>query len=117
MFTNLTPHTVNIHTGGVVLTLPPTGKSLRVAANPVAVGEHDGVTIFDVEYGELEMVDNATKEVTTGLPPVVDGTLYIVAGQCTDKIRAVGRKDFVSPGDLIRDDKGQPCGCKGVKRI
>jgi hypothetical protein len=116
-FINLTPHTVNCHEGNEVHNFPPTGKSLRVSGTPVPVGSHEGITIFGVEYGDLEMVDNATKDVSHDIPPVVSGTVYIVAGACADKITAMGRKDFVSPGDLLRDDKGQPIGCKGFKRI
>lgn len=119
MLVNMTPHTVNIHNAqGDVITLPPSTQSVRVKADLVKVEEHDGIDIYAVQYGDLEMVDNATKIATPGLPPATDGVLYIVAGMCTDKIRATtDRKDFVSPGDLIRDDKGQPVGCKGVKRI
>ena len=117
-YVNLTPHTINCHEGKEVHNFPPTGKSLRVSGKPVPVGTHDGITIYGVEYGELEMANNSDpNDVSHDIPPVVDGTVYIVAGACADKITAMGRKDFVSPGDLLRNEAGQPIGCKGFKRI
>lgn len=116
-FTNLTPHTLNIHEGNNVVTLPPNGKSLRVDGKPTPVGTHGGVTLYRTTWGELEMVDNATKEVTVGLPPVVEGTIYIVSAACADKLKAAGRTDFASPGVMVRDDKGVVIGCKGINLI
>ena len=118
MFVNLTPHAIKIHGGPDVVTLAASGRSLRVAQEwerqPV-VPSHDGVPLYRPLFGDVELVDNATKEVVGGLPPVIDGTLYIVSGQTLDAVKAAGRYDFAAPGELIRDGNGQPIGCNGLR--
>lgn len=46
------------------------------------------------------------------LPPVVEGTIYVVSRMvitaCPD------RRDFVSPGPLLRNEAGQPIGAIGL---
>ena len=86
-YVNLTPHTINV-VGRVSLTIPPSGNSLRVAqemipVHPSEVGGDQGIDFYRAKYGEVELINNATKDVVPGgLPPVVDDTLYIVSGQC-----------------------------------
>lgn len=119
VFINLTPHTINI-VGKSATTVAPSGQSLRVSQEMIPVhlanvGGGEGVDFYRAKYGPLEMIDNTTKQVvSTELPPLVDDNVYIVSGQCLDALKGV-RADFAAPGELVRDDKGQPIGCKGLK--
>jgi len=98
------------------LTLYPAGGcSLRVAQTFEPVGVLDGVALYQARYGAVETVDNATKAVLGGLPPVVEGTTYVVSGQALEAVKGMGRSDFAAPGELVRNDAGQPVGCKGLK--
>lgn len=118
-FVNLTEHTINV-VGKNATAVEPSGKSLRVSqemtpVHPAEVGGDDTVEFYRAKYGPLEMIDNATKQVVSKeLPPATDDTVYIVSGQCLDALKGV-RADFAAPGQLIRDENGQPVGCKGLK--
>ena len=114
-FVNMTPHALNVCGGAETLTLTPSGQSLRVAQTFEPVGVLDGVTLYRARYGSVETVDNATKAVIGGLPPVVEGTTYVVSGQALEAVKGMGRADFAAPGELVRDEKGQPIGCRGLK--
>ena len=114
-FVNMTPHSLTVLNGGEVLTLAPSGQSVRVGSSFEPVGVLDGVNLFRAVYGNVETVDNATKAVVGGLPPVVEGTVYVVSGQALEAVKASGRSDFAAPGELVRDEKGQPVGCNGLK--
>ena len=121
-FVNMTPHALNVcrFTGNgdnpdETLTLTPSGQSLRVAQSFEPVGVLDGVTLYRARYGSVETVDNATKAVIGGLPPVVEGTTYVVSGQSLEAVKGLGRSDFAAPGELVRNDAGQPVGCNGLK--
>lgn len=112
-FVNLTPHAINIM-GDISVTVGPSGQSLRIATSMEPVGNHDGVTLYRAKYGAVELVDNDTKAVDpNGLPAVQDGVMYIVSGLVLDALK--DRPDVAAPGELVRDDKGQPVGCKGLK--
>ena len=123
MFVNMTPHVLNVLTGNgnknvsdrSTLTLPPSGQSVRVAQSFKPVGVMNDVTLYQAAYGAVETIDNATKEVMGGLPEMVEGTVYVVSGQALEAVKALGRVDFAAPGELVRDDNGQPVGCNGLK--
>lgn len=104
MFINLTPHPINIHNadGDLVTTVAPSGTVARVSQSDTVVDTVDGVDILAVTYGDLD-----------GLPDPVDGTMYIVSGMVR---AATDRADVLSPGPLIRNDAGQPIGCRGLVR-
>jgi hypothetical protein len=117
-FVNMTPHALNVFNSdnpGEVLSLPPSGQSVRVAQTFQQVGMMDNVNVYRAVYGAVETIDNATKAVVGGLPEPVEGTTYIVSGQALEAVKASGRSDFAAPGELVRDDKGQPVGCNGLK--
>jgi len=119
-FVNMTPHALNVFTGnadnpGEVLTLPPSGNSVRVAQTFQPAGVMGGVSLYQAVYGNVETIDNATKAVVGGLPQPVDGTVYVVSGQALEAVKASGRSDFAAPGELVRDANGQPVGCNGLK--
>jgi len=119
-YVNLTPHTINV-VGRDSLTIPPSGNSLRVAqemipVHPSEVGGDQGIDFYRAKYGEVELINNATKDVVPGgLPPVFShDLLYIVSGQCLEALKGV-RFDFAAPGELVRDAEGKPIGCKGLR--
>jgi len=104
---NLTPHTLNIITEGGTVTIPPSGKVVRVAT---AVTElplvfFNGVEILLKEtlFGEVE-----------GLPEPAADTILIVSALV--RAAAPEREDLFSPGDLVRDEKGNVIGCGSLTR-
>lgn len=97
---NLTPHTINEVTTGT--SYPPSGQVARVAQVTVKAGEHDGVPMYKSTFGKVE-----------GLPEPEEGTIYIVSAMALNGV--VGRDDVVSPGNLERDENGQPVGCVGFR--
>jgi hypothetical protein len=120
-FINLTPHTIHIM-GNIAVSVGPSGQSLRVSQEMNLVHSENGIDFYRANYGSLELVDNDTKKVVSQVPPPVkDNTIYIVSGQCLEAIKGLSglngspRTDFAAPGELVRDDKGQPVGCKGLK--
>jgi hypothetical protein len=104
MFTNLTPHALNVRKAdGTFLELPPSGTVARRSVERVVVGEIDGITVYASKFGPL-----------VGLPEPTDGTVYIVsalaAQACAD------RTDVLVPGEAIRDEAGRVIGCNGLVR-
>lgn len=105
---NLTPHTLNIYNehNELVLVLPPSGSVARIAMRRTLIGREGDVPLYTTEYGEL-----------TGLPDVVSrDKIYVVSAMARDAARSdfdPGMR-FASPGDLIRNDEGQPIGCVGL---
>ena len=106
---NLTPHTLNIFdaAGEVELTqiAPTSGEIARVSVEYVRAGELSGLPAFRASYGDV-----------TGLPEPADGVAYIVSGLVAAAPGVAGREDVFAPGELVRDAKGRPIGCKGLKR-
>jgi len=131
---NLTAHDINIHTPEGVFRLPPSGKVARVVeytaeAAPIGIvraGCHgecggcgqqvlDGEECLCAELGvpwSIPTVRTTTGEVT-GLPAPQRGKVFIVSGMVAS---AAPREDVMSPGGLVRDESGRPCGCKGLSR-
>ena len=106
---NLTPHTVNVcdENGSAMRSIEPSGKVLRLPTRAYAAGELDGIPLVRLSYEEPE-----------DLPPVEDGTIYIVSSLMLEPLAAMGRRDFVapdtSPGSVVRDEGGR---ITGVKRF
>lgn len=46
-----------------------------------------------------------------GLPEPEAGTVLIASAMVADAVR---RPDVMSPGELVRNEAGQPIGCKGL---
>jgi hypothetical protein len=80
--------------------VPPSGKVARVATRRVPGPSVDGIDTFAVEFGEVE-----------DLPAPAADTVYVVSGMVAARIN---RTDVFAPGELVRDEKGQPCGCRGL---
>ena len=100
-FVNLTPHTINLTGGEKPVTVPPSGAVARVAVTREDTGLVYGIPTFLTTYGEVE-----------GLPVPEAGTIFIVSALV--KQRVPGRSEVFSPGELVRDNKGQPIGCLGL---
>lgn len=101
-FINLTPHTLNVHANGDVVSIAPSGEIARVSSVSVEAGSIDGIPTVRTELGEV-----------TGLPKPQEGVFLIVSGMVAS---AAPRSDVLSPGDLVRDENGRPIGCRGLRR-
>ena len=106
-FVNLTPHELNVHIGSRVESHAPSGEVARVEVFETPAGEVGGIPVVLVEYGEVE-----------GLPSPKEGVAYIVSGMVESAVRLATpeRRDVYSPGALVRNEAGQPQGCKGLKQ-
>ena len=102
-FINLTPHSINVLdlNGDLVITLEPSGVVARCAATTTAVDTVNGVVLNRTTFG-----------VVTGLPDQQDGVLLVVS--MLVRAACPNRSDLSSPGELVRDQVGQPIGCKGL---
>jgi hypothetical protein len=67
----------------------------------VLVGEHDGLPLYQAEFGEVE-----------GLPEPAEGVLYVVSMLVRQAVPE--RTDVASPGELVRDEQGRVIGCRGL---
>lgn len=101
-FVNLTPHEIMETTTG--LRFPSSGLLARVSVEYMKNGEINGIPLFEAQYGEVE-----------GLPEPKRGTVYIVSSLVLDAVKGK-RDDIVAPGELVRNEEGQPIGCLGFKR-
>lgn len=98
---NLTPHVVEIHTSEGIHVFPSEGVA-RVSTIEKCVQMLDGqIPLMRAEFGEVE-----------GLPEAESNVLLIVSGIVRSALP--NRADLVSPGELIRDDKGRVKGCKSL---
>lgn len=119
---NLTSHKINILRAGLagheeVLAVEPSGLVARLAvqrkevdnitiANDKVVGSPldglGGIAFYKSVFGE-----------PSDLPPSKPDTIYIVSSLFRS---GFDRDDLWVPGELIRDEKGQPIGCLGLSR-
>lgn len=104
---NLTPHTLNVCNaeGDPLAEFPPSGKTARIDVQYRQTGrlnlDETDVPVFEAEYGDIE-----------GLPAPEEGVVFVVSGMVKAQ---TDREDVFSPGELIRDEDGNPKGCKGLK--
>lgn len=99
-FKNLTSHSICEVTTGQ--TIPPSGVVARVKSSTIKVGEHASAPIYTSTFGEVE-----------GLPEPEEGTIYIVSALTLNAV--ANRADVVAPGNLQRDQDGNPIGCIGFR--
>ena len=97
---NYTPHAINETTSG--RTFPPSGNIARVASTSIPAGNLDGIPVVTSTFGEVE-----------GLPEPQQDVAIIVSGMVLDACK--GRFDLIAPGELVRDEGGNPIGCKGFR--
>lgn len=108
---NLTPHAVNVlsEDKSPHFTLPPSGTVARVSTTrkrvDVLYSEQapEGIAVFGVRFGEV-----------VGLPAEADDVFYVVSALV--KTACPERSDLLSPGELVRNEAGQPIGCIGLDR-
>lgn len=111
---NLTPHNITIYRDSDSITIEPSGDVMRVLESSTLVGDVDGVWLIRTESGPLQVLrDGVAQEI----PPAVPGTVYVVSAFCAERIRSMGRHDFATPGDLVRNSAGQVIGCKNLRVI
>ena len=96
---NLTPHVITEVTTGKAF--QPSGIIARVKMSTNKVNEVDSCPIYSTKFGEVE-----------GIPEPKCGVIYVVSSLA---LNATDRSDVVSPGNLQRDESGQPIGCVGFR--
>lgn len=116
---NLTPHSINIldENGNEVMLIEPSGKLARlesekelIMAQRDRLFKHD-IPFFITKYG-IPVLLNALKQ-PVQFPEQKESIIYIVSGL----FRAgYPRADLWQPGELVRNDKGQPIGCIGLSQ-
>jgi hypothetical protein len=101
---NLTPHVLNIFSADgktQLVTLPPSDSVARCSVESIQVGSANGVPLFAASFGEV-----------SDLPDPKQDTIYVVSMLVRSALPE--RADLASPGELIRNEAGQPVGCKGL---
>jgi hypothetical protein len=103
-FNNLTPHTINIlnEEKQLIKTIEPNGLA-RCQVSKEQVSSYDNIPFYQTTFGEVE-----------GLPVKEDNVINIVS--LVVRQACPTRADLYSPGELVRDDSGQPIGCIGLSR-
>ena len=107
MLKNLTPHDVCIFKlNGTVPDLDvviEAGEEVaRVSCEYIKVDKKvDGIDLYRPVFGEV-----------TGLPEYSEGVYLLVSAMVREALPL--RKDLVSPGQLLRNDKGEVIGCLGL---
>lgn len=101
--TNLTPHQLDLldADGNHVKSVDPSGDVARVDQTRTRTGDVVGIPTYRTSFGDV-----------TGLPDPKDDTIYVVSGLVLSAVD--GRDDVYAPGDLVRDDDGNPVGAKGL---
>lgn len=101
---NLTPHDITeVDTGRV---FPRSGYVARVQEERKLYGTVQGIQIYTNTCGSVEGIPE-------GFP---SDTIFIVSKMVKDAVNGMEnppKYTFISPGSLVRDDKGMPVGCKG----
>ena len=106
-FVNLTPHDVTVSSRGKIKKYVKDGTVARVSETVTLAFTIDDCDISDVVFGDI-----------IGLPAPVKGVYFIVSAMVKEAVKksGSGRNDCVSPGNLIRNEKGEVIGCKGFTR-
>ena len=99
-FVNLTPHDITVVVNGKTTVFPKTETVARCEMVRDKFDVINGIPIYATRYGYV-----------TNLPPVKKNVIYIVSAMVKEK--EYTRHDLVSPGNLIRDDRGVVTGCDG----
>lgn len=106
---NLTPHLLSLQReDGTTLVLPPSGEVARVSETREDAGR------LPVVGGFLRLTRPVMGRVT-GLPGQVEGTTLVVSRMVLKAVREQQptRDDLISPGPLVRDEKGVVVGADG----
>lgn len=107
MLKNLTPHEVKIYklngtTPDLDVVIEADGAVARVSCEYIKVDKKvDGIDLYRPVFGEA-----------TGLPDYEEGVYLLVSAMVREALPL--RSDLVSPGQLLRNDKGEVIGCLGL---
>jgi len=101
-FINLTAHTINEMTTGLVI--PTSGIEARVTNPNKYLGPINGIPVF---------ADN-NEAVIIGLPDPIEGTMYIVSNLVLNFCN--NRSDVYGVGSTIKGDNKQVIGCRGFRK-
>lgn len=101
MLINLTPHDITIIDGEDKRLIPKSGTIARLNVTRVTVAPTDGIYTASPMLGE-----------TVGLPAREAGVFFLVSALVAEANK--DRNDLRSPGELVRDSKGNPVGCLGL---
>lgn len=117
---NLTPHAVVIYDNDgktILATVQPSGDVARVSMTRQQMGvvplTDDARAILDKQPGSGIPVYVSTAGDVTGVPALQTGKIYLVSAMV--RLALKNRLDVLSPGELIRNEAGQPVGCKGLE--
>lgn len=106
---NLTPHNIVImrEDGKEKMTIPPSGRIVRIKADQKIIGEVNGIPIVKTTFRDIE-----------GLPEPEPNTVFIVSSLVAQAIKS--REDIVAPDTtpqgVVRNEKGQIIGVKRFQR-
>lgn len=100
---NLTPHDIKVvnDEGNLIVNITHEETPARVSSETVQVGDLGGIPVTKTVFGTV-----------TGLPPMEEGTRYIVSRMVASA--ATGRDDLLVPGLQVRNADGQVVGCKSL---
>jgi len=102
---NLTNHEINIYNQrkDLVMSVSASGLEARIITKYHLINIVDRIPLFKLIVTEEPI----------GLPDEKEDTIFIVSGI----FRAFyDRKDLYQPGEIIRNNNGQPIGCIGLSR-
>lgn len=104
-YLNLCQHEITVLVpGGPDLILPPSGQIARVSMTRSTTIGPDGVECHVSTPGPVE-----------GLPYPEEGVVLVVSAMVRTHHSLASRDDVASPGPQVRDEKGQPLGCRGLE--
>ena len=102
---NCTPHQIDIvREDGTVLSIKPSGVVPRCSQSEKKLLSLNGIAITKQTFGEV-----------VNLPEEKPGVFLVVSRMVAAATE--GRKDLLVPGPLVRDENGQPCGCRGLSVV
>lgn len=105
---NLTPHNLNvIDSDGNVTVIPASGAIARVGTTEVLVGKLGLVEVKKRHFGDVDWGFD--------MPQMKKDTVYVVSSLVASAVS--DRHDILVPGNLVRDEQGQPIGCKGLAMV
>lgn len=102
---NCTPHRIDIaREDGSILSIEPSGIVPRCSQSEKKLLSLNGIAITKQTFGEV-----------VNLPEEKPGVFMVVSRMVAAAVK--GRKDLLVPGPLVRDENGQPCGCRGLSVV
>ena len=113
-FLNLTPHVINVLSkdGSEVIKVQPSGLVARIETEvSLTTVLENNVELYETKVtGKPVVLDNKNEH---PFPDRVDGQVIIVSGLFRSHY---DRNDLYQPGQLVRNENGQPVGCVGLSR-